>query len=118
MSPVSRRRDLVRPYVVTGGRARPSRNTLDLVTLLTAVPGRPAAALGPEARAMVELCRGGYLAVVDLAAHLALPLSVTRVLIADLLDSGHLAARNTHRPAGTPADRDTLERLLDALHAL
>ena len=38
MTPRRPRGRLVRSYVVTDGRARPTRNTLDLVTLLVAVP--------------------------------------------------------------------------------
>jgi Protein of unknown function (DUF742) len=119
-----RRRDLVRPFVLTGGRARPSRNThvLDVVTMVTAVPDRPLTGLPPEQLAMVDICRGGYLSVVEVASHLGQPLTVTRVLLGDLLDTGHLVTRanqttSTASPSGSAA-LDTLERLLHGLQTL
>ncbi|GAB3120857.1 DUF742 domain-containing protein [Streptomyces calidiresistens] len=126
MTPRRQRRDLVRPHVITGGRASPTRNThrLDLITLLVAVPGTPTTDLGPEERRIVTLCRGGRLAVVDVSGRLGLPLTVTRVLIGDLLDSGHLVI-HTPLPTGAPAaEKDTdpdveiLEKLLHGLRAL
>ena len=116
-----RRADLVRAYVVTGGRARPTRNThvLDVVTMLTATPGRPTAGLTPEQRSAVRLVRGGYLSLVEVASHLRQPLTVTRVLVSDLLDSGHLVTRHPDTPPPEHlSEVQVLERVLRALHAL
>lgn len=116
-----RRHDLVRPFVLTRGRARPTRNThvLDVITMVTTVPDRPLSGLQPEQTAMVDICRGGYLTVVEVASHLRQPLAVTRVLLADLLDAGHLVARNNQQaPTGAPSqatDTHILERLLHGL---
>lgn len=121
MSPPRRRMDLVRAYVITGGRARPTRNThvLDVVTMITATPGRTTAGLTPEQRATVELVRGGYLSVVEVASHLAQPLTVTRVLLSDLLDTGHLVTRLPQAPPPEPlTEVQVLERVLQGLHAL
>jgi hypothetical protein len=114
-----RRRDsaLVRPYVVTEGRAVPSRNTLDLVTLVRSTGIRPTAALTPEKQDLLELCRGGALSVAEIAAHLQLPVSVSKVLIADLVDSGQLATRAPIPRAERP-DRDLVEEVLRGLRAL
>ncbi|GAB3113445.1 DUF742 domain-containing protein [Streptomyces calidiresistens] len=120
-----RRQDLVRPFVLTGGRARPTRNThvLDVVTMVTATGDRPLYGLQPEQLAMIEACRDGYLAVIEVAGHTGLPLTLTRVLLADLLDTGHLVTRVAEPPAATnraaePTDVDILERLLHGLKAL
>lgn len=121
MSRPRRRGDLVRAYVVTGGRARPTRNThvLDVVTLITATPDRSPAGLPPEQRAAVHLVRGGCLSVVEIASHLRQPLTVTRVLLSDLLDSGHLVTRLPDaRPPEQLDEVQVLERVLQGLHAL
>lgn len=122
-----RRRDLVRSFVLTGGRAHPTRNThvLDVITMVTSVPDRSVAGLLPEQLAVVELCRGGYLSVVEVAGHLGQPLTVTRVLLGDLLDAGHIVTRvpTTVSGDGTESgDRTStahiLEKLLHGLQAL
>ncbi|MEU9205002.1 DUF742 domain-containing protein [Streptomyces sp. NPDC048332] len=123
-----RRRDLVRSFVLTGGRARPTRNThvLDVITMVTSVPDRSVAGLLPEQLAVVELCRGGYLSVIEVAGHLGQPLTITRVLLGDLLDTGHIVTRV---PAPTVPAADSaageraatahiLEKLLHGLQAL
>jgi hypothetical protein len=100
-------RALVRPHVVTGGRAHPTRNVFDLVTLVVAV-GEPAG-LTPEKRRIVTLCRGGALSVVEIAGHLHLPVGVTRVLLSDLMDSGHVTTGFSRT--------EILQEVLDGLRA-
>ncbi|MFE3327024.1 DUF742 domain-containing protein [Streptomyces sp. NPDC059176] len=107
---------LVRPYVVTGGRAHPRRGTLDLVTLLIAADGPSATGLGPEKRRIAELCRPGALSLAEVAGHLSLPVSVTRVLVDDLLDSGHIV-KLAPVPAAVPSDARILQEVLDGLRA-
>ncbi|MBB2911591.1 hypothetical protein FHS43_002864 [Streptosporangium becharense] len=118
MTPSRRDSDLVRPYVVTGGRAHP-RIPFDLVSLVVAAgdppPGGPD--LGPEKRRLMALCRGGALSVAEVAAHLALPVGVTKVLLGDLTESGHLATRAPAPPAERP-DVQLLQEVLDGLRAL
>lgn len=118
MTPPRHRRDrgLVRPYVVTEGRAHPTRNTLDLVTLVTAVNNLPLHGLSPEKRGVMELCRGGALSVAEVAGHLTLPMSVTKVLLSDLVDSGHVVARPPVPQAQLP-DARLLQEVLDGLRS-
>ncbi|GAA2461531.1 DUF742 domain-containing protein [Streptomyces macrosporus] len=111
-----RERGLVRPYVVTDGRAHPTRNVLDLVTLVTAVSGRPLNGLSPEKRRVMELCRGGALSVVEVAGHLGLATSVTKVLLSDLVDSGHITVRPPIPKAQLP-DAQLLQEVLDGLRS-
>jgi hypothetical protein len=115
----SRRRDsgLVRPYVVTEGRAFPTRNTFDLVTLVVATHDLSLSGLAPEKRRLMTLCRGGPLSVAEVAAHLVLPVSVTKVLLGDLVDSGHITTRAPAPPAERP-DIRLLQEVLDGLRAL
>ncbi|WP_342667230.1 DUF742 domain-containing protein [Streptomyces megasporus] len=111
------RTDLVRSYVITGGRHQPSRNThsLELVSLVTATGDRPLGELDPERQKMVRLCQGGYLSVAEVAGHVRLPVSVTTILLADLIDSGHMVVRKPP-PAARPTDLDVLEKVLDGLN--
>ncbi len=120
MNPARRARDgsLVRPYVMTGGRSAPDRRHLDHVTLVTpTVSGVLPTGLSPEQRRVLELCRPGALSVAEIGGHLGLPLSVVRVLLADLLDAGLVTARATPLSARRP-DRKLLEAVLAGLRAL
>jgi hypothetical protein len=115
MRPPRPERALVRPHVVTGGRARPTRNVFDLVTLVVAT-GERISDLSPEKRRIMELCRGGTLSVAEIAGHLALPVSVTKVLLSDLVDEGRISTRSPAPAIRTP-DIRLLQEVLDGLRA-
>ncbi|GGZ95080.1 hypothetical protein GCM10010371_63720 [Streptomyces subrutilus] len=111
---------LVRTYVVTGGRSTPSRNHFDHITLisLSASAGHLSRAhLNPEHRTILRALTGGAQSVAELGALLALPVSVVRVLLADLMELGHITTqqRITH---ATTLDRTLLEAVLAGLHRL
>jgi len=108
----------VRPYVITGGRARPSRNTIRPETLLVSADGDvplPVAA-SREQRALVRMCMR-LLSLAEAAAHLELPVSVVSVIASDLVDGGYLTARSGVPPA-VPLDRELLQEVLDGLRKL
>ena len=117
MNPRRPERALVRPHVITGGRAHPTRNIFDLVTLVTAARTQ-LAGLSPEKRRVMALCQGGALSVAEVSAHLDLPVSVTKVLLSDLVDSGHivLVTRASAAEPELPDDR-LLREVLDGLRA-
>ncbi|MET9553891.1 DUF742 domain-containing protein [Streptomyces sp. NPDC006645] len=108
----------LRPYVITRGRSRPSRNTISIETLL--VVNSPPRALPVSAtreeRALVRMCER-LLSVVEAAAHLELPVSLVKVLASDLVDSGHLSARSGVPRAALP-DPQLLQEVLDGLRRL
>jgi hypothetical protein len=108
----------VRPYVVTAGRARPSRNIIRPETLLIATdPDRaPPVSATREERAMLRMCQR-LLSLAEAAAHLDLPVSVVAVVASDLVDAGRLAARSGVPQAAGP-DRRVLEKVLDGLRRL
>ena len=119
-----RRRDsgpVVRPYAVTGGRTEPAADEmLDLLTFVVCT-GQPAAAddparLTPEHRKILGLC-GQQITVADLAADIALPLGVVRVLLADLILQGAIIVVR-QRPAGQRTGNDVLQEILNGLRAL
>jgi hypothetical protein len=132
MTPRRNERALVRPHVVTGGRAHPSRNVFDLVTLVIAAgdppdragpaarpgTGPPLTGLSPEKVRIVELCRGGALSVVEISGHLGLPVGLTKVLLSDLVDSGHVSTRAGAAAAAVqPSQVSLLQEVLDGLRA-
>ncbi|HWU12230.1 MAG TPA: DUF742 domain-containing protein [Streptomyces sp.] len=108
---------MVRPYTPTGGRAIPSRRTLDLATLLIADADKPLHGLNPHAHRVMQHCLPGRLSLAEVAADLRLPGAVTAVLVADLVDSGHLISRSPV-PAAQQHDRHLLERILHGLNNL
>jgi len=117
MTPSRHERALVRPHVVTGGRAHPSRNVLDHVTLIRVVRAH-GDGLGPEQQRLMTLCRGGSLSVAEIAVYLALPVSVTKVLLSDLIDSGYIIAHEPILiPRAQPPDLQLLKDVLDGLRA-
>ncbi|GAA3015739.1 MULTISPECIES: DUF742 domain-containing protein [Streptosporangium] len=118
MTPVPRDDDLVRPYVVTGGRAH-ARVPFDLVTLVVADAafGAPDLGTSPEKRRLLELCWGGALSVAEIAAYLSLPVSVTKVLLSDLAEAGQISTR-APAPVVHGPDIQLLQEVLDGLRAL
>ncbi|WP_283139879.1 DUF742 domain-containing protein [Rhizohabitans arisaemae] len=98
------------------GRTRPTGEFLDLIALVTSVPGRPPAELGPEHLAILSLCTRAT-SVVDVAAELDLPLGVVRVLLGDLLEQRLVMVRPPARVAEMPSER-ILKEVINGLRAL
>jgi hypothetical protein len=108
---------IVRPYVLTQGRTRAPESMFALEAQLRALvpPSKLDRVAAPEARSIVEFCQ--YPAsVAEVAAHLALPLGVTRVLVGDLVSIGAVVVDSGTPDAAT--DVVLLERLLDGIRAL
>ncbi|GAA3025831.1 DUF742 domain-containing protein [Kitasatospora albolonga] len=105
-----------RLYVITRGRSgADERTVLDLVTLIVA-KSRPQPAMQPEQAAILRLC-GSPLSVAEVSAHLALPMSVVTVLLADLLAEGRVEARAPVPKAELP-DRALIEAVMNGLQRL
>lgn len=113
---------LVRTYVVTGGRSSPSRNTFDHILLISLSPSAAHLSRGDlnhEQNAMLDLLARSAQSVAELGALLRLPVSVVRILLADLMESGHITTgrRILDAPDDVP-DRTLLEAVLAGLHRL
>jgi hypothetical protein len=105
---------VVRPYAITGGRARPRGEDLEVEALVsTTSTGELSPNLSYERRAVARLCRDVQ-SVAEISARLDLPLGVARVLVADMAEEGLVAV---HRPAqiGDRPDLALLERVLYGL---
>ncbi|MEV6024777.1 DUF742 domain-containing protein [Streptomyces sp. NPDC052036] len=114
---------LVRPYAVTGGRTRPGPTgvAFDLIALVSLETGAPDGAddtsLGPEHRALLDLCRIETQSVAELAAEADLPVGVIRVLVGDLLEMGRVRVNRPVPPAQLPDER-VLREVIAGLRAL
>ncbi|HJE59985.1 MAG TPA: DUF742 domain-containing protein [Nocardiopsis listeri] len=119
MSPSPRQEGPDRLYVITSGRSGGVDDTLDAVTLIVA-ESEPTPGTQSEHAHILRLCTSP-LSVVEVAAHLGLPLTVVRILLTDLIDTGRVTARHPI-PAPSPAhpftSPDVLEKVLVALHDL
>ncbi|MGW4438859.1 DUF742 domain-containing protein [Streptomyces sp. NPDC004596] len=113
---------LVRPYAMTGGRTQPGPTGVrfDLIALVTLDPAAPAdddTELGPEHRALIDLCRLETQSVAELAAGADLPVGVVRVLLGDLLELGRVTVSRPVPPARLPDER-VLREVIEGLRAL
>ncbi|MFF8093193.1 DUF742 domain-containing protein [Streptomyces sp. NPDC016675] len=110
--------ELVRPYVITKGRGLPDEEHLSLITLVTAAAGNPQRPprLSPEEQSLLDLCSAGYLSVAEIAGHTHFPLGVVRILLASLMEGGHLMTRPPVARARL-ADKEILEEVLNGLRA-
>lgn len=103
---------LVRPFIVTGGRTTPLNDDLRLETLVSAPPALLTAPLNFEARRIAELCQRPT-SLAEIAAALAVPTGVARILVADLVAARAVVC---HEPVR--ASRATIERIRDLVKAL
>ncbi|MFD8335609.1 DUF742 domain-containing protein [Streptomyces solisilvae] len=108
---------LVRSHVPTEGRAEPARAGLDEASLLCADPTMDRTSLSAHEQSVMELVLPAKLSVVDVSACLKQPVTVTKIIAASLVESGHLLVRS---PVPTQQREDTvlLERILSGLHKL
>ncbi|MFB7613350.1 MULTISPECIES: DUF742 domain-containing protein [unclassified Kitasatospora] len=121
---------MVRPYTITRGRTAPERDDLTLITVLTTVEDEARTALArgsragsrglqPEHRTILDRCRRPA-AVAEVAAALDLPVSVTKILLGDLVSQGLLLARAplSVARAGGGADLGLLTAVREGLRRL
>lgn len=91
------REDPDRLYTVTGGRAHADTIPLDLVTLIVS-ESEPSPGMQSEHVRILSLCRRPA-AVVEISADLRLPVSVVKILVGDLLETGQVVARQPAQSA-------------------
>ncbi|MEY9962536.1 hypothetical protein ABIA33_000562 [Streptacidiphilus sp. MAP12-16] len=110
-----------RLYVITRGRSAlrgstaSERAALDLVTLVVA-RAEPEPSMQPEDAAILRMCRSP-LSVAEISAYLGLPMSVTTVLLADLLADKRVETRAPVPKALLP-DRALIEAVMHGLQKL
>ena len=109
----------MRPYALTRGRTRTTRSDLPLEALVRGVTGAQDHATTPERRRIIELTGSSIQSVVEISAHLSLPLGVVRVLVSDLADAG-LVVVHTGSTTAAPAATNlkVLESVLNGISSL
>ena len=107
-----------RPYTLTAGRTRPKID-LSIESIVEAVTGATdASALDDVRGGIVALCEERQ-SIAEISSYANVPIGVTRVLVADLVESGHLRVHATLADRTTVAEqRRLIERTLDGLRAL
>jgi hypothetical protein len=108
-----------RPYTLTGGRTR-ARMELPIEVTVETLGSSDEVDWAPDdvRTVIVRLCRDRP-SIAELSSYADLPIGVTRVLVGDLVDSGHLRVHVTLTDRSTVSDRRRLiERTLDGLRAL
>lgn len=111
-------------YTITHGRVPGDDHPLDIVSLIVAERD-PAPGMQSEHVKILQMCRTPT-ALVEISAELQLPVSVVKVLLLDLLDTGGITARHplpslsaTSGPTGLQLpDYDVLKQVLDGLQRL
>ena len=116
-APRDRPVSLIRPYLLTAGRAEPVDRSLEIEAQVLTSPLGAAVApqLSFERRDIVNLCHEAT-SVAEVASTLGLHIGVARVLVADLAADGCVGLR---RP-GTELvhDVDIIERVIRGLESI
>jgi uncharacterized protein DUF742 len=108
-----------RPYTLTGGRTRAPIDLPIEATVETLVStGEPDWAPGDVRLTIIRLCRDRP-SIAEISSYAGQPIGVTRVLVGDLVESGHLRVHTTLTDRSTASERRRLiERTLVGLRAL
>ncbi len=104
--------DLVRPFVMTGGRVHAS-DQLRVETMVQTAPNDPGDAAF-EAGRILELCREPH-SVAEIAAALDVPLGVARVLVGDLVQADRLIV---HHNDPVDIELSVLTRMIERVRSL
>ncbi|MDB1088156.1 DUF742 domain-containing protein [Streptomyces sp. ACA25] len=118
MSRPGRNDDPDRLYTLTRGRSRSDSDAFDLVTLVVSECD-PTPGMQSEHVTILRMCRYPT-AVVEIAADLRLPVSIVKILLSDLLDTGRITARHPRMSpsAAQLPDPTILEQVLVGLRNL
>ena len=111
-------RFIVRPYTWTQGRTRPVQDLAVETLVSTSDVGRDVTMThSAEHSAIAGLC-ADVRSVAEVAALLALPLGVARVLLADMIDTGLVHVHRNPTAFGNSPDLSLMERVLAGLNQL
>lgn len=108
----------VRSYMITGGRTHAEGVALEFESILsvTRLGANRVGVVPFERGKILQLCFDGQYSVAEVAAHLRVPIGVTKVLCADLINDGMLEASGAS--ADVANDVSLLTRLIQGVRAL
>lgn len=107
--------DFVRPFLVTTGRTKASVEGLRFETLVQAT-AKPASELRFEPARVHELCSDA-IAIAEISANLGMPIGTAKVVVGDLIQSGHVELHQTIDTEQTE-DIQLISRLIDGVRRL
>ncbi len=109
----------VRPYTMTGGRTRTANaSELPLEALVEGLI-EPVVTQTPERRNILELTRNQYLSIMELSAHLKIPVGVVRILVSDLHESKSVRLHGLTPSMSTPgSSQDNTAATLSVLESV
>jgi hypothetical protein len=108
---------LVRPYALTGGRARSEADlALEALVAATTRDGEAVPTTSSEWQTIIGLCQQ-VRSVAEIAAYRGVPVGVARVVVGDMAEAGLLDVREPARLDGT-LGRYLLQRVLQGLRQL
>lgn len=107
--------DLVRPFVMTGGRTRSEHRDLRLETMLRTAPGAtPPPGMPSEQAAMLRLCADPQ-SVAEIGARLGLVVGVATIVAGDLIAAGLM---EVHHTDPVDIELDALTRMIEKVRAI
>lgn len=106
--------DLVRPFVMTGGRTKAERRDLRIETMVKTVREPAPGTLPSEQEAMVKLCREPQ-SIAEIAARLNLVLGVATIIAGDLVTQGLF---EVHHTDPVDIELDALTRMIERVRAI
>ena len=108
---------LVRPFAVTRGRAGRDLHNLDLLTLVVTVGANTDdLSWDREYAEILRMCRGRPQSIIEIAARLDLMVAAVKVLVSDLISSGHVIFRSPPKHVGP--DLHVIQAVLDGVRKL
>ena len=108
----------VRPYSLTSGRTRPTIDLALEALIQCLVDDDDMLELNNIESAIVELSQQS-LSIAEIAARTGVPIGVARVLVADLVDSGHVQVLATLQDDSSDSERrELIERVLSGLRRI
>jgi Protein of unknown function (DUF742) len=116
----AREASLVRPYSLTSGRTIPAVDIAleALIQPLAEAFDFDLGELTNEARSILSLSSNSP-SIAEIAVHVGVPVGVARVLVADLVEAGHVRIQATLQEDASDAERrELIERVLSGLRGI
>ena len=112
--PVGGGHDLVRPFIMTGGRTHADRRDLRVETMLQSVVEVPPPDLHSEQEQVLQLCAEPQ-SVAEVSAKLGLVLGVVTVIASDLIAQELL---DVHQTDPVEIELDMLTKMIERVRAI
>lgn len=110
--------DFVRPFIMTGGRTVSRKLDMRLETLVRSIDTKPVDGSMPSEKVHVVRHCARATSVAEIAAELHLVVGVVKILVEDLVESGHLEVFADRNDETIDDDLDMLTRISAKIRSL